>query len=146
MSEGTTENLPIGQHEQEHLKNVIEMLTAFRQDKIQEALSYFTDDVEWRVSIQEEFPMGGIFYGLKGVQQFFENHNKLFDIESDEHCETVVQGNKVVIIGHERAHIRPHGKLYEADYASTFVFREGKISRCYVFGDSAALLKAYRGE
>jgi hypothetical protein len=131
---------------QKNLENVLELLTAFEQDNIPKTLTYLTEDVEWRSSFPEELPIGGTFHGPKGVQRFFENHKKMFNMESDEQLETVVQGNVVTIVGHERVRIMPHGKMYDADYVLVFVFRDGKISKFYAFGDGVALQKAYRGE
>ena len=146
MSEKNGGNATIEQHEPKYLKIVEELFTAHEQGNIQEALTYFTDDVEWRVAMPEELPIGGTFNGRKEVQTFFENHTKMFNIEWEEHSETVTQGNKFVLIGRERAHIMPHNKIYEADYVMAFYFRGNKISKCYVLADSAALLKAYLGE
>lgn len=131
---------------QKKLEIVLELLTAFEQGNIPKTLTYLAENVEWRVSLPEELPIGGIFQGPKGVQRFFENHKKMFDVESDEQLETVVQGNVVTIVGHERVRIMPHGKLYDADYVLVFVFCDGKISKFYAFGDGVALQKAYQGE
>ncbi|HEC84336.1 MAG: hypothetical protein DRR08_06985 [Candidatus Parabeggiatoa sp. nov. 2] len=146
MDEKNGENLIIGQHEQERIKMVHTTFTAYEQGNLQEFLTPFTDDVEWRVAMPEELPIGGTFHGLKGVQTFFENHKKMFDGVQDERFETVAQGNRVAVIGRERAHIRPHNKIYEGDYITVFHFRGRKISKVSILADSAALLKAYRGE
>lgn len=148
MNENQNENL-LTQQEQDNLNIVQKMFEVVEQGNIQEALIYFTDDVEARISIPEEVPLGGTFHGLKGIQQFFEAHKKtLVDTEwlDEEHWETVVQGERVAIIGRERARIMPAGNMYESDFALAVTFRNGKISKMYSFVDSAVLLKAYRGE
>jgi len=147
MGEKNGEDIIIGQHEQEYIKIVQGLFITYEQQgNIQEVLTHFTDDVEWRVAMPEEFPIGGIFQGLKGVQTFLENHQKMFDIEWDEQLETFAQGNRVVVIGRERARIMPHNNIYEGDYAMVFRFRGNKISKVYVLSDSAALVKAYLGQ
>jgi len=134
------------QREQENLKVTQRLITAFSEGHLQEMLTYLTDDVEFRVCLPEEIPMGGLFRGPEGVLKFFENHKKLLDMEWEKHEHTLAQGDVVVIIGRERARIMPHGRIYEEDFALSFTFRDGKISKFYGFGEGLALLKAYRGE
>lgn len=138
-------NAGLGKVQSENVDVWNKLIAAFERNDIEEALSYVTDDVTWRVWMPEELPIGGLFSGRDGVLQFFNGHKLMFKMEMDEQLEVFTQGDKVVVYGHERARIMPADRIYDAEYTLVFTFRDGKISRCSIFGDGAKLLKAYRG-
>jgi uncharacterized protein len=136
----------LGKQEQANLEIFKKIAKGVDNKDIQEFIAdYFADDVEIRVWLPDEIPFGGIFRGLEGVQTFLKNFASTFKTEWVRR-EPIVQGDKIVVIGRERAKIMPHGKIYEADFASVFTFRDGKVSMFQAFVDGVALLKAYRGE
>lgn len=94
----------------------------------------------------EELPIGGVFRGHLEIQKFFENYVALFHREWIKRGDIIAHADKIVVLGREHARIMPGGKIYEADFANIFTFRQGKIAKWQAFVDSAALLKAYRGE
>lgn len=135
----------LGKVQSENVDAWNKLIAAFERDDLEEALSYVHDDVTWRVWMPEELPIGGLFSGRDEVRQFLEGHKSMFKMETDEQLGVFAQDNRVVIYGHEHARIMLAGGIYDAEYILLFTFRDGKISRCSIFGDGAALLKAYRG-
>ena len=138
-------NAGFGEVQNENIAVWNKLIAAFERDDIEEALSCVADDVTWRVWMPEELPIGGLFSGREGVQEFLNSHRQMFKMEVDEQLGVFAQGDKVVIHGYERARIMPADRIYDAEYVLIFTFRNGKISECMVFGDGAALLEAYRG-
>ncbi len=135
----------LGKVQSENIDAWNKLIAAFERDDLEAALSYVHDDVTWRVWMPEELPIGGLFSGRDGVRQFLKGHKSLFKMEADEELGVFARGDKVIIYGHERARIMPADKIYDAEYILLFTFHDGKISECSIFGDGAALLKAYRG-
>ncbi len=131
--------------EQKNVETLKKMAKAIDDGNIQEWLTYMTDDVEIRVLVPKEIPIGGTFRGHKGMQQFLEENRKIWSKEWQTR-EAIVQGNKIVVIGREQARILPHNKIYEADYATILFFCHGKVSKMQLFLDGVTLLKAYRGK
>jgi len=140
------EDPQLGQREQQNLKTVQAVISTFHQGNLQAIPTFFTDDIEVQGCAPEELPIGGQFIGPQELIRYSENHKKLMTVEWEQHHRVVAQGNLVIIFGRERTCVKPYNKIWESDFVLSFTFQENKISKFDCFYDSAALLKAYRGE
>ena len=56
----------------------------------------------------------------------------------------IAQGDKVVVLGHERQRVKATGLTVENDFAMVFTIRDGKIARFRNYEDTAAVAAAHR--
>lgn len=136
-------------HQQEQtnfqvLQNIMTIVDGGKD--LQKIAVYLTEDVEWRMVMPKELPIGGVFHGVQQVQKLFENYAQMFHSEWIDRQDIILHENKIIVVGRERACIMPSRETYEADFTSIFTFREARISKFQAFVDSAALLAAYRGD
>jgi uncharacterized protein len=67
------------------------------------------------------------------------------EFEQFEPQEYIAQGDKVVVLGHERQRVKATGEVVEDDWAMVFTLRGGKITKFRNYEDTAAVAAAHRG-
>ncbi|HID94314.1 MAG TPA: hypothetical protein EYP60_09515 [bacterium (Candidatus Stahlbacteria)] len=139
-------SVTLTEREQENLTVVHKLITALSKGNLQEIGTYLTDDAEFKGCVPEEIPFGGTFQGKEGGIEYFRRLRDTYEMQWEEHDCTVSQGDFILIFGRERTRVMPSGKILEAEFAASFAFRDGKIFKFCALTDSAALVKAYRGE
>ena len=56
----------------------------------------------------------------------------------------IAQGDRVVVLGHERQRVKATGLTVENDFAMVFTIRDGKIARFRNYEDTAGVAAAHR--
>jgi uncharacterized protein len=108
--------------EQQNVQLVQEFYSAFKQGNIAGA-----DDVAWFISGPTNIiSLPGQRQGLEQVAQFMARLAETQDAEQSELREFVVQGDKVVALGHYRWFIKSTGHSSESDWVHAFTIHEGK--------------------
>jgi uncharacterized protein len=96
--------------EQQNVQLVQEFYSAFKQGNIAGVLNTFADDVAWFISGPTNIiSLPGQRQGLEQVAQFMARLAETQDAEQFELREFVVQGDKVVALGHYRWFIKSTG-------------------------------------
>jgi len=131
--------------EQDNTRVVREVFEAFARGDIAGVLDRMTEDVEWRLAGPTEVTYAGIRRGRESLAEFFKTLNEAAEFERFEPGESIAQGDKVVVLGHERQRIRATGQVVEIDWAMVFTLRGGKVARFRNYEDTAAGAAALRG-
>src|SRR3954471_19847961 len=132
----------MGEHENERV--VQEMYAAFARGDIPAVLDKLADDIEWRIAGPSELPYAGLHRGRDEVAKFFEAFGKTSEFEVFEAQEYFAQGDKVVVLGHERQRVRATGQVVETEWAMVFVVRDRLIRKFHNFVDTHAVAAAHR--
>ena len=100
--------------------------------------SLLADDVEW--DIEEGFPNGGLYRGIKGVLEFFA-----FAADFDEFYakgyEYFESGDHVIVLGHYFG-VSKKGRRMQSRFAHFWTIRDGKLGRLQQTGDSLLIAQA----
>jgi uncharacterized protein len=131
--------------EQENVKVVQEMFEAFLRGDLQGVLDRLTEDVEWRLGGPTEITYAGTRHGREKVAEFFKTLAEVSEFEEFEPQEYIAQGDRVVVLGHERQRVKATGQVVDNDWAMVFTIRDGKIAKFRNYEDTAAVAAAHRG-
>jgi ketosteroid isomerase-like protein len=123
-------------------KQVIQrMYDAFQRGDVDAILANLTDDFAW--NMPGPAPFAGQRSGREGMRQFFEEMGRGVEIDQFDVDEILSDGDKVVVLGRERAKIRATGATYESDFAHVYTLRGGRVSHGRVFSDTSAAAAAW---
>jgi uncharacterized protein len=134
------------EEEEEEEANVIavnQLYDAFRRPDISSLLDMFTDDaVIHGPAPAGVLPWGGVHYGRKGAAEFFMAVGESLEVQQFELRDYTSQGNKVVVLVHQRGKVKPKGRPYEIEFVHLWSLRGGRFTEFRVFNDTAALVEA----
>ena len=133
--------------ERENVRTVRELYACFfGQGDIPGALRLLTDDVEWWLAGPcDILPWAGTWHGREQVGRFLAAFPETLEIQAFEPRTFVAQGETVVVLGWERARVKPTDRICETEWVMVFTLRAGKIARFRQYHDTAAWVAAYQG-
>ncbi|HUA84184.1 MAG TPA: nuclear transport factor 2 family protein [Bryobacteraceae bacterium] len=126
---------------QENVQVVKNGYQAFSRGDIPGLLALLTDDVEWHHP--GGYSLSGTYQGHDGVANFFRKLAQDFDILDLQAREFVAEGDRVLVVGWERAKVRATNRTYEADWIHAFTVRDGKVAKFREYTDTQAIAAAY---
>lgn len=136
--------------EQENLKVVQEMFTAFDKGNTQTGLNIYGQDVDFQSPVTRTYPpeitWGKPRHSREEVAKYFK---ELFEKVQPERLETIwftAQGDRVVVEGKNRGMVKSTGKDYEHDWVMVFTVRDNEIIRFRHYYDTADIVTAFRGQ
>ena len=88
--------------EQENVKVVREMFEGFRGGDVARVLDLLSEDVEWQLGGPTEIAYAGVRHGRQKVAEFFKLLGEQSEFEEFDPREYIAQGERVVVLGHER--------------------------------------------
>jgi hypothetical protein len=131
---------------QENVRVVQQVFEALGRGDIPAMLNALIEDVDWHNPESTEIlPWAGTCHGREQVAQFFTTLGEVVEIQQFEPQEFIAQGDKVVVLGYDRARVKSTGRTYENHWAMIFTLRGDKIAGFRIYEDTAAILAAYRG-
>lgn len=108
-------------------------------------LAALSDDATIKAVIPDGTPISGDgFRGRDGVVRYFQTLGGVMEILGVEDIEYVGSGDKVVVLGRERARVARTGAMLDCDTATVFTLRDGKIARIVALADMSTIVDAYR--
>lgn len=116
----------------------------FAKGNIKDIINQCSDDVVWATYKNPDAEPSGKFYGKEGVQEYFSKLAENVQFLSFEPKEYIVQGDTVVVLGHQKAVVKQTGKTFEHDWCMVFKLRDGKTQNCFMFLDSRDIAQASR--
>jgi hypothetical protein len=131
-------------NEPENVQVVQQLYSAFGRGDVSAVLTGFSEDAEWEVAGPAHLAICGSRRGRDGVGDFFRALGQLFDTEQFEPREFIAQGDKVVVLGHERHRVRSTGRIFEDEWVQVFTLRKATVIRYREYIDTAALVEALR--
>lgn len=128
--------------EQSNLAVVQAAYEAFGRGDIPKLLGFVAEDIEWVYAGPKSIPCAGSFRGHQGVAMFFTRLSEMCDVESFNPTHFVAAGDRVIVLGTERARMRRNGAIFEGHWAHAFALARGKITHWREYGDSAGVVAA----
>lgn len=105
------------------------------------------DNVEWWVSGPSEIlPFAGTWRGLEGVADFQTKLGETMRYDKVELQRYIVSGDDVAAIFLGEGVARATGKPFRSEIIRLYTFANGKVVRVPNYYDTAAYIKAVRGE
>jgi hypothetical protein len=110
-------------------------------------LNTLADEVEWFVPGPKQIlPWAGLRKGREQVAQFFAEYTQTAETQQFEPREFIAQGERVVVLGYRRDHVKATGRIFESEWVQVFSLRAGKIVSFRGYIDTAAIVAAFRGD
>jgi uncharacterized protein len=128
---------------QENVQLVKNGYAAFARGDIQGLLALFAEDIEWVIP-GTGLPLAGTYRGHAGVASFFQKLSADSEILAFEPREFVAEGDRVLVIGWERAKVKATNRMFQADWVMAFTVQNGKVTRFHEFSDTKAIAEAYQ--
>jgi ketosteroid isomerase-like protein len=127
---------------QENVQVVKDGFAAFGRRDIPALLALLDEDVEWHVP-GTGLPLAGTYRERNEVAMFFQKLALDADILEFEPREFVADGDRVLVVGWERAKVKATNRIYEADWIMAFTVLNGKIAEFREYTDTQAVAAAY---
>ncbi|QMU28051.1 nuclear transport factor 2 family protein [Adhaeribacter radiodurans] len=131
---------------QENTQLVQQGYALFLKGDIPNLLNTYSDEIEFVFSGNPEVnPISGTFRGKEQVRNIFAIINDNIKFETFEPREFIAQGDKVVVLGHDRGTTKVAGESFEQDWVHVLTVQNGKITRLQGFLDHSHDVRLYKG-
>jgi ketosteroid isomerase-like protein len=129
--------------EQENIKVVQDAYASFGRGDIQSLLDSLDENVEWILPGEGLIPQAGIYHGRDGVARFFQPLSETTEFSAFEPGEFIAQGDYVIALGTYKGSAKATGRSFEANWAMSFVIRDGKVVKFREYTDTGAIAPAF---
>jgi uncharacterized protein len=126
------------------LKVVQQAFNDFLNGNIAGIVNACADDVVFGTYINPIARPSGNYYGKEGVIEFFKEVDENMNMTLFEPREFITQDDRVIVLGHQIAIIKPTGKTVDQDWCMSFTVRNGKIQHYFDFGDTYQFAQAFQ--
>jgi len=117
-------------------KQVVEkMFEAFSSGDADKFVATVSEDTVWIYHGTQIIP-AGVFEKKEGVRTFFTNIMERTEIIVFEPQEFIVEGNKVVVLGHEHQKVKRSGRELKQKWVQIYTVDNGLITRMEEFATS----------
>lgn len=130
--------------EQENLDIVRRGYEAFGRGDLDGLVRLFDENIEWTSPGPEDLPTSGTRRGAAAVRDFFGSVGALFQFERFEPREFIAQGDRVIVLGEDRARLKATGNVIDGEWAHSFTLRNGKIVNFKEYLDTSAVVLQLR--
>lgn len=127
---------------QENVQVIKDGYAAFARGDMAALMALFADDIEWVIP-GEGLPLAGTYRGHAGVTQFFQQLTSVSEILSFEPLEFIGEGDRVVVVGRERARVKNTNRTVETNWIMTWTVRNGKVTNFREYTDTLAWARAH---
>jgi hypothetical protein len=125
--------------ERNNLETVKRIREALLRGDLPTLLKFCTADLEILPAASAKVPWAAHpWRGRKEVEQYFEMIAAQIEFLEYEADEFIGGGDSVVVLGHERCHVRATGRVVGAKWVQIFDFRDGLVCRHRECTDTAA--------
>jgi ketosteroid isomerase-like protein len=125
--------------EAKNVETMKQFYDEFMSGNIPGILSLVTDDFVLSNDFTANVPTAGEFHGKPGLERFFTVLGEVVsEVEIFQADEYIADGDRVVVLGHERMQVRSTGRWVNAKWAQVGTFRDGLMSRFDEYSDTAA--------
>src|ERR1700733_564339 len=122
--------------EQQNLLSVRQLYQGFIQGDLEAILKPLAEDVDWQiVGHFKKVPWSAVWRGRRELEKYFTILAEALEVELFQPDEFIVDGDKVVVLGHERMVARATGRVVEASWAQVWTFRDGIVIRYREYTD-----------
>lgn len=129
---------------EENKKTVQSIFEAFGRGDIPAVLEHVSEDATWKAPGPSVVSYFGDRRGHEGATEFFVQLGTNVDFEHFTPGVFVAEGDKVVVLGSERGHVKGTGKTFDNDWALVFTFGDGgKVTGFQCYENTAAIAEAF---
>lgn len=114
---------------------VEKMFSAFSQGDIEKIVDTVSEDSVWIYHGTQIIPKGS-FERKEGVRAFFTNILERTEIINFEAQQYIVEGNRVVVLGHEHQKVKRSGKELKQKWVQIYTVENELITRMEEFATS----------
>ena len=125
----------------ENKQTIQRMYDAFNKGDIDAVLANLTDDFAWYAP--GAAPFAGQRSGRDEMRNYFAELNRWMQIDEFDADEVLADGDKVVVLGRQRATVRETGSHFETRWAHVYTIRNGKVAAGEVYTDTHAVASAF---
>lgn len=130
--------------EQENVRIVEQVCTAFEQGNIAYLLATLADDIEWYVvGSQKYIPLAGKYHGRDQIAQIFSKVGEYLELYQFQAQEFIAQGDRVAAFGHALGRVKPTNRSLEYDWVHVYTLHDGKIIKFREYLDTATMSAAF---
>jgi uncharacterized protein len=130
--------------EQANITLVKQCYDAFMKGDIPRLMNFVDPDIDWQLPTIESIPFSGKRHGHTEVADFFETMNDMQVAQEFMPREFIVQGDRVVVLGHYAWSVRANNASYESDWTHIFTIRNGKVAAFREFLDTHVAAQAFQ--
>lgn len=117
-------------------KSVVEkMFSAFSKSDVEKIVDTVSDDTVWIYHGTQIIPKG-TFEKKEGVRAFFTNILERTEIINFEAQQYIVEGNSVVVLGHEHQKVKRSGRELKQKWVQIYTVENELITRMEEFATS----------
>jgi ketosteroid isomerase-like protein/ribosomal protein S18 acetylase RimI-like enzyme len=116
---------------------------AFGRGDVPGVLAALSEDVTWRCLVPAGVPFGGTFEGRAGVERFFEAVGGAVTFEAFEPGDALASGERVVVLGRDRATVRATGRRYDASWVHAWRVRGERVLEFTEWMEPGPLAEAF---
>ncbi|HLX37267.1 MAG TPA: nuclear transport factor 2 family protein [Candidatus Binataceae bacterium] len=135
-----------GGSEDRNLEIVMRIYRAIAEGDIETRKGLVTDDFVLHFFGSEQIPWAGEWRGKDGLGDFLNRIAEAIDFEEFATDEFLLDGDNVVVLGHERCRVRATGRVAQVRWAHLFTLRGGMVCRHHEYTDTAAWEAAFAGK
>ncbi len=114
---------------------------AFLRGDLQTVLEYLPEDFEWNAP--GGAPYNGIRHGRAQMRDFFEDLRRWVRVDQMDIDDVIADGDKVVVLGRQRATVLETGRHFETPWVHIFTIRGGKIAAGLALADTHAIASCF---
>jgi ketosteroid isomerase-like protein len=118
-----------------------DLYAAFSGGDVEAVLNAMTDDVNWYSP--GGVPLAGRRMGRDAVRRYFAEVDRAVRLDQFDVDEVLEDGDRVVVLGRERATVRETGRDFSTRFAHVYRLRKGKIVDIAIFVDTHAAASAF---
>lgn len=128
---------------EQNISLVRDGIIKFKSGNIKGMLEDFNEDVIWNSYHNQNVPYAHIYKGKAATSEFFKElgNDVVFTDFTPEHF--YGDEDMVFVKTHQAATVKSTGKKYDHEMLMSFKIKNGKVSECFSYVDTADLEKAY---
>ena len=134
--------------ENKNIQLIKEHFASFGRGDLDSALEMVAEIVDWQSPVTRSYPKEITWAkprkSREEVKQFFQEMADRVQPEKFEIFGFIAMGNKVVVEGRNKGHIKSTNRGYEHDWIMVFTLHEGKIVRHRHYYDTADIKVAFQ--
>jgi ketosteroid isomerase-like protein len=130
--------------EEENIKLVQQLYSAFSKGDIDTIISMLSPEVEWSEPPNPYNPAGGTRYGHKGFLEWINIGRQAEEILYLNLQKMLTDSDSVAVTGNMKCLAVSTGRTYESDFVHLITIRDGKVTRFQEFFDTYLAGEAFR--
>jgi ketosteroid isomerase-like protein len=131
-------------HDMDNIQIVQDVYKNFGERNVPAVLAHFAKNVVWMRPDAREIPFCGTYNGHEGMIKFLTLVSQTIKMDSFLPSQFLADGDTVVVMGEDSAHVISTGKSYTTHWIQVFVLKDKKIVQGHAYIDTLQIAKAFQ--